>query len=253
MAKLTIGQKGQRVLTFVVGLREPQAAEALAAHGFTEADLQEGLDHVGSLTRKRLSMQVQVEDPRVIKQLDEFENRWFPIARYSLNRHFPDVAQALFLNLTQTEGVEVAVSVSIFVERLEAMAAGDASFGANGPAARALLARRGLTAERVGDARTLLDQLGTLSGEPRPELSVEEQRAAEEALWSWYLEWSGIARTVISDRRVLRRLGFRRGGGGSRINGSGNGELDGSDGESPDAAESATPAVESGAGPASTL
>lgn len=35
-------------------------------------------------------------------------------------------------------------------------------------------------------------------------------KPAEDALWSWYLEWSTIARTVITDRRLLRRLGFLR-------------------------------------------
>jgi hypothetical protein len=29
-------------------------------------------------------------------------------------------------------------------------------------------------------------------------------------MWSWYLEWSTLARVAISDRRLLRSLGFRR-------------------------------------------
>ncbi|MCZ7678604.1 MAG: hypothetical protein M5U28_07470 [Sandaracinaceae bacterium] len=35
-------------------------------------------------------------------------------------------------------------------------------------------------------------------------------KAAEEDLWSWYLEWSGIARVAIRDRRMLRALGLLR-------------------------------------------
>jgi hypothetical protein len=27
-------------------------------------------------------------------------------------------------------------------------------------------------------------------------------------MWAWYLEWSTIARTVIQNRRNLRRMGF---------------------------------------------
>jgi len=30
-------------------------------------------------------------------------------------------------------------------------------------------------------------------------------------MWTWYLEWSAIARGVIRDRRQLRALGFARG------------------------------------------
>lgn len=38
--------------------------------------------------------------------------------------------------------------------------------------------------------------------------SAEEQALAEQALWSWYLEWGGIARATLTDRRLLRSLGF---------------------------------------------
>ena len=36
------------------------------------------------------------------------------------------------------------------------------------------------------------------------------REAAEQELWTWYLEWSAIARVAISDRRLLRSLGFLR-------------------------------------------
>ena len=39
MAKLTIGQKAERVLELLMGLRHPRVASTLAAYGFTEADL----------------------------------------------------------------------------------------------------------------------------------------------------------------------------------------------------------------------
>ena len=35
-------------------------------------------------------------------------------------------------------------------------------------------------------------------------------QAAEHALWTWYREWSGIARARITDRRLLRSMGFLR-------------------------------------------
>ena len=37
-----------------------------------------------------------------------------------------------------------------------------------------------------------------------------ELRKAEEAAWAWYLEWGGIARAVITDKRALYKLGFGR-------------------------------------------
>jgi hypothetical protein len=35
-----------------------------------------------------------------------------------------------------------------------------------------------------------------------------QREQAERALWDWYLEWGGIARVCITDRRLLRALGF---------------------------------------------
>lgn len=44
-------------------------------------------------------------------------------------------------------------------------------------------------------------------------LDAQQQQSAavadaEQKLWAWYLEWSRIARAVITDRRDLRQLGF---------------------------------------------
>jgi cysteine-rich repeat protein len=38
----------------------------------------------------------------------------------------------------------------------------------------------------------------------------EDTAAAEAAMWSYYRLWSAIARSAISDRRLLRKLGFLR-------------------------------------------
>ena len=44
MAKMRFGQKADRVVKLLVGLKDHTAATALSAYGFTEADLKEGWD-----------------------------------------------------------------------------------------------------------------------------------------------------------------------------------------------------------------
>ena len=56
-------------------------------------------------------------DPTVIEELDAWENRWFPVAEATLRRRKPEIADKVFLNLAQTSGIEVAVSVSTQHER----------------------------------------------------------------------------------------------------------------------------------------
>lgn len=213
MSRQSIGQKAERALKLLLGLRNPRIAAALASHGFTEDDLREGWDRLAALTRMRLAVRVPLKDPRVIKELDEFENTFFRVAHATLDHRFPEVSASLFLNLTQTTGDGVAISVATFLERLAAMAKGEKPYGERGVEARKLLAERGLTEDRVRAAEALLTSLSTIVEEPLADVPRDEQLAAEEALWAWYLEWSEIARVAIRDGRLLRTLGFlqRRG------------------------------------------
>jgi hypothetical protein len=129
------------------------------------------------------------------------------------------VSARFFLNLSQTEGPAVAISVRTFVDRYDELAAGADKFGAEVGNAHELLKRRGVTATAVGEAKALLTQL-THVGESAGLIGDQEQEAAldaaESAMWAWYLEWSKIARIAIKERALLRQLGFlaaRRGGG----------------------------------------
>jgi hypothetical protein len=242
MPRLTIGQKAQRVLRFLMGLRNPGVVAALSQHGFTEADLRIGVERLTAVTRSRLQPTSASEDPSLVQALDAFENRWFQIARVTLDHHYPAVSEQLFSNLVQTSGVEVAVSVSTFIERLAEMAAGTGAYAPDGPAARALLVQRGLTDERVAEAKALVDELSKLIAVVEPQGNAEDKQAAEQALWAWYLEWSGIARATIHDRRMLRALGFRK-----AQRGEGEEEIEA---EEPQVQPPALPANAGGAGPA---
>lgn len=207
MPRFTVSQKAHRVLKFTIGLRSSKVSSVLAKHGFTEADLREGLELLAAVVRKRLSSQNQREDPKLIQKLDHFEGYWFPIVRAALARHYPEVGGALMLNLGSTSGVKVAMTVSAFIERLRQMEAQAAPFGAEGAAARALLAERGLTSAVVDELVGVLAELATFTEEGESDPAAE-MRAAEQAMWAWYLEWSAIARQSITNRAVLRRLGF---------------------------------------------
>jgi hypothetical protein len=121
---------------------------------------------------------------------------------------FEDVACVRSWETLIPEGIEVAVSVRTLLECLGQMKAGAAPYGAEGPEAIMLLEQRGFTPERVAEAERMLEKVGDFSDDPEPTVSPEEEQAAEDDLWNWYLEWGGIARNVVSDRRLLRNLGF---------------------------------------------
>jgi hypothetical protein len=226
------------------------------AHGFSDDDLQEGWKLLMEVTRTRLSFvpSLPAMDPTLLTQLDDWENRWFPIASATLQRRFPSVHERVFLNLSQAEGAAVIVSVGTFIERYDqiALAADKGGMGAEGKEAKKLLDKRGLTAAVINEARDLLKRLGAVEPpKPAEEPPTEEQyAAAETVMWGWYLEWSAIARTAIKDRRLLRQLGFlqttgkRRGGGeaeegGDEEEGAGEGG-EGAPGEAPAGGQAGT-------------
>lgn len=205
---LTLGQKSVRVLKFLQGLALPRVRSGLAAHGFQQEDYDDGWASLRKASGSSIAMPPAVPvDSSLYLKLDAWENIWFPIVQASLSRHYPDLARQVFLNLSQTEGPAVSVSVGILLERLELLAK-DASTPAQ--AATALLQKRGLTPAVLGEAQSLLKQIGTLppvaTSEPTP--TAEQVQQAEDEMWAWYLEWSAIAQRAIADRRLLRGLGF---------------------------------------------
>jgi hypothetical protein len=219
MAKLTIGQKAERVLLLLMGLRKNKVAAALVAHGFSDDDLAEGWRLLQQVTRTRLGIIVTAAstDSGLITQIDDWENKWFPIAAATLKRHSPDVHAWMFRNLSQTEGAAVIVSVSTFVERWESLTKSKdkGGPGAGGDGAKKILAKRGLDKAVIDQAKQLLARAGKLeSVKEAPPADNEVFEQAETDLWAWYLEWSTIIQSAIKDRRILRELGFRRGASG---------------------------------------
>ncbi|XXX77665.1 hypothetical protein WMF30_02655 [Sorangium sp. So ce134] len=217
MAKLTIGQKAERVLLLLMGLRKNKVAAALVAHGFSDDDLAEGWRLLQRVTRTRLGFvaTAAATDTGLINEIDAWENKWFPIASATLKRHAPRAHAFVFRNLTQTEGAAVLVSVSTFVERWDNLAKSKEKGGpdAQGDEARKILAKRGLTKAVIDEAKQLLARAGKLesTAELPPAAATDEDfEKAERQLWDWYLEWSTIVQTAIKDRRILRELGFRR-------------------------------------------
>jgi len=213
VARITIGQKAERVLKLLMGIRNPRVGEALAQYGFTAKDLDEGWRLLKALTDGRLSTRTpQKQDPSQLATLDAWENRWFPIVAASLRSRYPSVHDWLFLNLGQTEGAAVIISVTTLLDRIARMSS-EPSLGAEGAQALELLKSRGLNAGTIQVAKDLLAGLGSLGpAEPAVTPDPEAQAKAEELMWNWYLEWGEIARVAVTERRLLREMGFLSGG-----------------------------------------
>ena len=207
---LPVGEKAARVMKMLMGMRNPRIASAMAAYGFTEADLQEGWTLLNAVGRVKLDAHTPAADTSTLQKLDEWENRWFPIVAATLERRFPAVHAQIFKNLSQTEGPAVAVSVRTLLERLDQMKAGSGAYGAEGPKAAAVLETRGLTPAVLNQARSYLETMGKVQT-VEATMAAQDPQALEKAendLWAWYLEWSQIARVAVTQRVLLKQMGF---------------------------------------------
>jgi hypothetical protein len=198
------------VVVFLVALRNPKVAALLIVHGFSQADLVEGFALLRAVAGMEMAPDAPGEDPQLLARLRAYEKRWFKVARAALERHYPEIARQFFAKLAPFKGAKVTISVAAFVERLEELAKADSSYGPDAAAARVLLERRGLTTERLAEGRSLVNEITDVPAAPVQEVSAAKQKAAEDAMWRWYLEWSQIARASITDRRALRAMGFLR-------------------------------------------
>ncbi len=218
MSKLTMGQKADRVLKFLMGMRNTRVVATLATRGFGADDIEEGWTLLRNTARGKFDfLSAGAADPGVILELDQWENTWFPVTDATLRRRYPAIADRIFLNLSQTEGPGVILTVGTLIERLDALAK---AADQDSKDAMAILVRRGLTDQVLEQARALLRSVGQIA--PSAPVDLDAQREgierAETELWDWYLEWSQIARTTITERPLLRALGFltptRTAGGG---------------------------------------
>lgn len=215
MARYSSTDKCIRTLLFLLGLRNRRIREALAQHGFDAKELAHGWHLLSQMSAGEPDYGAAPSSSRILRELDAWENRWFPIIDVVLRTNFPDVRRVLFRNLSRTDGAAVAISVHTMLQRLETMGrpVADGGLGEEGRRARARLTSRGLRPNVIAQAEQLLAELRTVEAmaEEDEEDPVDREKAEEE-MWSSYLEWSGIARSAIKDGRLLRTLGFRRGG-----------------------------------------
>jgi hypothetical protein len=209
MANFSAWAKAQRVLRLLLAVSNPRIGSVLVAHGFSDADLDEGWRLLRDLRAVRLDRTPPPDDGRAaLERLDAWENDWVPITRAALRRHFPAIDEALFKRLPRADARSAPLLVDLFLERVEQLGRGSAPQ----KKARALLERRGLTPAVCAEGRALIQ---AARGRIDPSASArvegdgrEDAEAREAALWGFYLEWGAIAQRKIKDRNLLRQLGF---------------------------------------------
>ncbi len=207
MAKLRLSDKTQRVLTLLMAMRSTDVRRAAAAAGFDGVQIDKGWELLRAAAGGRLDAPaaIPVRDDGALARLDDWENEWYPVISATLQYNFPAVHAAVFQALAQTEGAELMVSIPTLLGRLAAVP----------DEAKALLAKRGVTAEELAKPAALVAHIQAAEAVVAPPVDSAALEAAleaaEDAMWNHYLEWSQILRAKVKRPAHLARMGFASG------------------------------------------
>jgi len=212
MRSTTAEQALVRALLFLrTSASDAAVRGALAETGFGQADIDEGW----RLLRAACSVPPPAASPRrtgvrdATRALEAFAQTMLPRARAATRRFFPDYEAYLFAAPARVRGAST-VTVAIFVERCGELAS---------PKRRktrerdrellALLARRGITHAVLEDTRRNVAVATGSLADSRPARS-RAPNAALDDLHAWVRDWSDCAKTVVTRRDWLIRLGIGR-------------------------------------------
>src|SRR5262249_54378240 len=146
-----------------------------------------------------------------ITELDRWDEPNFTCIQAVLTRHYPEIASYLFDNLTATQGPGAVVGVRTLLERINTLATGEGRPKAarkTDLAALALLAERGYTKDELARIRGLVTVAQTVVVEAP--VTDDERTELLRQGYAWISDWSAMAKTVITRRDQLVRLGLAK-------------------------------------------
>lgn len=207
-----------RALTFLRAVGTHLAIRAtLLAHGYTDADHQEGWALLHAASGFGVGTTIDAIDADVrdaIRALDTWDEDGFRIVSATFQRRFPTVADKVLAGIGPSNGSAAVVGVSTLLDRLDALSQSQAP---DDQAAIALLSKRGIDAAERTRLRALVAKAQSVDATAASDLAAAQasqqanaQRhlAALAQLRGWYEEWSDIARATVKRRDYLIRLGL---------------------------------------------
>lgn len=228
----------QRVSRFLINIASPGRAARALREGYTTDEHKQGWQLWRVAAGESISLDHWLDELHAtaapdsgksletLKQIDAFENLWFPRTRAIVRRVVPrehrDTFESVFFkNLAQQPlGPGVLLSVSTFLQRVDELPKSKL------PGAKAVastLATRGLTDELRKQIREQIKQLETVQQVPSQnapdpkarQKAATERAAALEDLADWYNDWRTTLTPIFPGLDAIA-LGFTASKGGRR-------------------------------------
>lgn len=188
--------------------------EALKQTGFDEAAQKQGWSLVLSAyaAGNGVAAPALSESPLVdaTSKVEAWQSAMFVRSAAVLRRFHPEQAAFVFENLEMGAGIAAVPAVSTYLDRLDALESSPdrKSTRKADHAALAALEQRGVTKEQRKEMRSLVKWIESTPAQPTVTAVQSPRDAALQAVYEWVQDWSECARTVLTRRDQLIRLGI---------------------------------------------
>lgn len=186
---------------------------AVDTTGFTPADQKEGWSLVLRAYAAPSSPSFTPDAGPVgdaVKEIDAWQQLMFPRAHAALRRLHPEQDAFVFDNITPGTGIGSVPSVTMFLDRLDALESSPdrKSTRKADHAALATLTQRGITTESRKHLHQLVKLIETSSAPTLAAQQPDARAVALAAVYDWIQDWSECARGVITNRSHLIKMGI---------------------------------------------
>jgi hypothetical protein len=219
----TLEDTPRRALDLLRGIgSSPSILRLMRSAGYSAKVHEEGqrllADVVGFVQeREAFNIDTSTSHMAAMADLDTWTRTVFRRLRASATRFYPDVAKALFANLVLSDEMDAALLAKIFIDRVDALAT-DTTDAKASKALLKMFTQRGFDADDIEKLKKLVAVTQSPPQPPsRPDAENDADNAAAKraarlqllaTLRGWYDDWSETARTVLSRRDHLIRVGL---------------------------------------------
>jgi hypothetical protein len=206
-----------RLLAFLQGVADPNIAAHLARLGWSEQRLEEAWALLHELRATSVIAARPVLDPVVpaIGACEAWQATGLVRARAMLQLTHPEQAAFLFHDFVPGKGTEAVLNVATFLERRHALdkSPDRKATRAADHEALAVIEQTGTTKETLKELRAMIDIVQSVVPAETPTEGPDagaERLATLRRIYAWITAWSEMARTAVTRRDQLIRLGLAK-------------------------------------------
>jgi hypothetical protein len=213
VTETTLKSAPQRALLFIEGAGDPNISALLATVGWTKADIEQAFALIADIHIQRvaapLPKNVALES---VTACEAWQAGPLVRTRAKLQLSFPEQAAFLFDDFVPGTGMDAVLNIATFLGRRLALQ-NDPARKATRKAdhdALALIEKTGVTKDEIKRLGALVDSSHTVVALPEDDGFQAKRLDALRKVYAWLLSWTDIARTVVTRRDHLIRLGLAK-------------------------------------------